>query len=423
MKKLLYVLLGIIGVIVILAGALIAWAYRPWADYHPLQIFTAISSGNPVDRAYVFGHWDKVLPYSTIKASSNPIEFTRDVRPMDVTYQYDGKSYPIDNYIKNTNVAAMLVLSKGKVVFEKYYYDLTPESRYHIYSATKSFLSTMVGIALKEGKIGSLDDRVDKYAPQFNGTAYGETTIRHLMMMSSGINYYHHKGFPNQSWIYIREWGLGQNPDEFAVALKRGREQGTDLNYLAIDSHVLSRAISGAYGKPIADVAYEKLWQPLGMNRSAIWSQSEGKDGVAFGQACLCPTLSNLALLGQLYVQDGVWNGQRVLPEGWVKQVGTPSASFQEPAPDSVYPYEGYGMQFWVPIDYKGEFFAYGAFGQFCWIDTVRGVVIAQFGAGTKESESSLKVQGEKALERINAFRAISAKAAELTQGDQVTKY
>jgi CubicO group peptidase (beta-lactamase class C family) len=103
-------------------------------------------------------------------------------------YEYEGQQYPVTDYIETANIAGLMVLQGGMVRFEYYGKGIDAESRYHIWSATKSFTSTLVGMALFEGKISSLDDTVEQYALQFAGTAYGKTTLRHLLMMSSGID-------------------------------------------------------------------------------------------------------------------------------------------------------------------------------------------------------------------------------------------
>ncbi len=128
------------------------------------------------------------------------------------------------------------------------------------------------------------------------------------------------------------------------------------------------------YNKPYHEIVIEKLWERLGMAGSTFWSKN-APDGHAFGHACLCPRLSEFVHLGALYLNDGVWKGKRLLPEGWVHDSGTPRAPFQEPKPGV----RGYGYQFWIPPGSKGEFMALGAFGQWLWIDIERGVAVAQF--------------------------------------------
>ena len=153
---------------------------------------------------------------------------------------------------------------------------------------------------------------------------------------------------------------------------------GTDFNYLATDTHVLSMVLRAAYGQPFHQIVQEQLWETIGMAGDAFWSQhADGDDGHAFGHACLCPRALEFAHLGQLYIQDGVWNGERLLPEGYAADSGSPRADFQQPKAGE----RGYGYQWWVPWRSRGESMALGAFGQVLWVDTVKRVAIAQFGA------------------------------------------
>jgi hypothetical protein len=134
--------------------------------------------------------------------------------------------------------------------------------------------------------------------------------------------------------------------------------------------------LRGVYDKPYHEIVIEKLWERIGMAGSAFWSKN-APDGHTFGNVCLCTRLIEFAHLGQFYLNDGVWEGKRLLPEGWVHECGTPRTSFQEPKPG----FRGYGYQFWIPPDSKGEFMALGGFNQILWINIERGVVVAQFSA------------------------------------------
>jgi CubicO group peptidase (beta-lactamase class C family) len=174
----------------------------------------------------------------------------------------------------------------------------------------------------------------------------------------------------------------GERISEWAKELGRRVPQGTDFNYLATDTHVLSTALKGVYGKPVADVLSEKLWELGGFTADATWSQdAKGEEGVALGHCCLSVTLTDFAHLGQLYLEDLVFDGKQTVPDDWFDLVANPHASFQEPhaeaGRDDVS--FGYSYQFWLPPGYDNEFVARGALGQYLWIDRKRGFVVAQF--------------------------------------------
>ena len=138
------------------------------------------------------------------------------------------------------------------------------------------------------------------------------------------------------------------------------------------------------------------------MTGHAYWNQNiEGENGMAIGYCCLNATLEDYARMGQFYLQDGVWDGQRLLPEGWVELATRPNAPFQEPGPDAVYAHRGYGLHFWVPEGYEGEYFMAGVYGQYVWVDERRNIVIARTAADTE--------WGPRTEESIAVMRALAA--------------
>ena len=211
-------------------------------------------------RAELFTHWERMHPHSILPGAATPRVYKRNTRSVDeVTYEMDGDTYKLTDYIERANVTGLMVLREGEVRLEHYGHGIDAESRYHIWSATKSFTSTLIGIALFEGKLSGLDDPAEKYAPQFKGTAYGETSIKHLLMMSSGIDYFHFKGSPDRNDMYKDLIQDGGDFDKWAAALPRRVPGGTDFNYIATDTHVLAAILRGAYGKPFVEIVQEKL--------------------------------------------------------------------------------------------------------------------------------------------------------------------
>ncbi|MCP3992188.1 MAG: serine hydrolase [Actinomycetia bacterium] len=337
----------------------------------------AAVGGSVEERAHLFSHWDEVLPQRSLSASTQPHRFKRHLRPLDVEYQFAGATRSLDHYIEHNDIVGLLVIADGAVVHETYRLGINPETRFHLWSASKSFTSTVIGRALHDGFIDSLDDPVNHFI-KLSGNGYGEATLGQVLTMSSGVNFFHMEGFPDRKEMYRQIWAGDRDLDDFAGELDRRVPPGTDFNYLATDTHVLSMVLRAVYDQPLHQVVQEQLWEPVGMAGNAFWSQhAPGEAGHAFGHACLCPRLLEFAHLGQLYVQDGVWNDTRLLPEGFVAASGMPQAATHEPS-EGV---RGYGYQWWIPWGYEGESMAIGAFGQMIWLDIKRGVSIAQFGA------------------------------------------
>jgi len=369
--------------------------FRPWSDAQGWRFFTGL---NPfVTRSDAFRNWQTVSEYVHLKASTTPREYERDLIDLnDITYEYEGETYTAKDYFTKANLSGLMVLSDNKVVVENYSQGINEETTWHLWSASKSFTSTVVGIAVKEGKIESLDDRVDKYAPQFKGTAYGETPIKHVVMMSSGIDFFHNKGKPNRTNMYVDTFIFRQNFDEWAAALPRRVDSGTDFNYIATDTHVLSRVVEGAYNKPYIDVVQEKLWSPGGFSSDAQWSIDSA--GNPMGHCCLSLTLQDFAHLGQIHLEDLVFDGRKVVNDDWLDMVQNSQGPFQEPqvTKDGRFK-DGYSMQWWLPVDYDQEFIARGASGQYLYVNKKENYVVAQFSARGKVSKK----------EEITFYRAV----------------
>ncbi|ODT89414.1 serine hydrolase [Phenylobacterium sp. SCN 70-31] len=332
----------------------------------------------PDDRVDVFTHYDRIFPVDRLTPSPRPRAYARDVKPLEATpYVFEGRESTVGDYMARANVNGLMALKGGKVVFEAYRNGVGPTTQHSLWSASKSYTITVLGVAVREGKIKSIDDPVETYAPQFKGTTYGPVSIRHVAMMSSGIQFFHDQGRPNRNDMYLALLG-GKNLDDFAAERGPRVPPGTDFNYLATDTHVLSAVLRGAYGKRYADIVQEKLWTPAGFSSGASWSKhARGPEGVNFGHCCLQATLQDFAHLGQLYLDDLVVGGKPLTPKGWADLVTRPSAPFQEPGEKA----RGYAMQFWVPQGHQDESMALGAFGQILWVDRKRGVVVAQLAA------------------------------------------
>lgn len=373
-----------------LAVSLALFVFRPWADHQGWRLF---HQANPfITRIHTHSNWDLVSPYVTLKASENPRQYERDLVDLaEINYVYDGVTYTAEDYFDKANLVGFMVLHDGKVIAEKYDQGVNSETTYMVMSSTKSFTSTLVGMALHEGKIESLDDRVEKYAEQYAGTAYGETPIKHLLTMSSGINFFHPSGLsPNRRDLYFDLYVRRMSFDDRTAAFTRRAEPGKEFIYLATDTHVLSRVVEGAYGEPFINVVQRKLWGPGGFASDAQWSVDV--DGNPFGQMALSVTLQDFAHLGQIYLEDLTFDGTPMVDSHWFDLVQNAPAPSHEPyeLPDGRF-VDGYSVQWWLPLGYDQEFIARGAGQQYMYVNKHKGYVVAQFsGLGTVSTKEEI---------------------------------
>jgi len=277
----------------------------------------------------------------------------------------------VDDWITERDVTALVVLKDGQIAYENYFKGTEPDDLRISWSVAKSYLSALVGILLEEGAIASLDDQVTQYAPALTGTAYDGATIRNVLNMASGVvfdeDYLDKNSDINRMGRVI---ALGGELDEFTASLDdRFAEPGTQWQYVSIDTHVIGMVVRGATGQSVADLLSEKIIVPMGLELEPYYL-TDGA-GVAFVLGGLNLTTRDYARMGQMFLQDGRYNGKQIVPADWV------DASTRATAPTTPGAI-GYGYQWWIPKDaVAGEFMARGVYGQYIYVNRDAGVVIA----------------------------------------------
>lgn len=303
----------------------------------------------------------------------------------------------VDDWIAERDVTALVVLKDGKIVYENYFLGTEPDDRRISWSVAKSYLSALVGVLLDEGKIASLDDQVTQYAPDLMGTAYEGATIRNVLNMASGVTFDEDYLDKNSDINRMgRVIALGGKLDEFTAALKDSfARPGDQWQYVSIDTHVIGMVIRGATGRTIPDLLSEKIITPMGLEFEPYYL-TDGS-GEAFVLGGLNLTTRDFARMGQMFLQDGMYNGTQIIPAEWVAASTAPTAPTQA---DAI----GYGYQWWVPKGAaKGEFMARGVYGQYIYINQTDGVVIATNAADRKFRNDGVSEQN------VEIFRLISA--------------
>ncbi|MEQ6248712.1 serine hydrolase [Sulfitobacter sp. HNIBRBA3233] len=299
-------------------------------------------------------------------------------------------------WIKDHAVTSLVVLKDGAVVHESYHLGTTAGDRRISWSVAKSYLSALIGILLEEGAIDSLDDPVTKYAPALVDSAYDGSTIRNVLNMASGVVFDEDYLDPDSDINRMgRVIALGGRLDDFTVDLKESfADPGTDWQYVSIDTHVLSMVVRGATDRSIPTLLSEKVIAPMGLEAEPYYL-TDGA-GTAFVLGGLNLTSRDYARFGQMYLQNGRWNGEQIVPADWVAASTRASAPT---GPDEL----GYGYQWWIPHGAReGEFLARGVYGQYIYINRAAGVVIA-----TTAAHRGFRAEG--AHERnVEIFRAIT---------------
>jgi CubicO group peptidase (beta-lactamase class C family) len=347
---------------------------------------------SPTIQAEGFLHWDRIFATRPIPRGKRVSEFKRAARELDVRFEDQGRTCDTNDLMRDEHLSGLLVLKHGEIVLERYALGLKPEGRWQSSSMVKSIASSLIGAALHDRLIGSLDDAMTKYLPDFAGTAYDGVTVRHLLNMTGGINWTEDYEDLNADVArhYIKPIAERQAGyiAKYLKTLKRIDPPGEQFYYNTGDTFLLSLILAKATGRTVADYCAEKIWGPAGMEQDGYF-MLESDDGQEITGSCCGASLRDYARFGQLMLNDGVTpDGVRVLPKGWTAEATAPSApNFHKdigarPRLDTS-AFTGYGYLWWV--HHPGSFMALGAYGQWIHVEPADGMVFVMVGAMPRE--------------------------------------
>lgn len=275
----------------------------------------------------------------------------------------------IDAYMHSQQIAGLVILQDGKVRFERYGLGFDASGRWTSFSVAKSFTSTLVGAAIEDGYIKSLEDKVSQYIPDLRGSAYDEVTVRQLLTMSSGVRWDENYEDPAADVAKFND----AKPDEGVDAtvsymrkLPRAHPPGEVWHYNTGETNLLGVLVSSATGLPLAKYLQDRIWHPAGMEATATWLQ--GKTGHEIAGCCLQAATRDFARFGLFVLNNGNANGRQIVPADWFSQAIVKQKDIGRPG-------RGYGFQWWTYDD--GAVAAQGIFGQGIFIDPKRRLVIA----------------------------------------------
>jgi CubicO group peptidase (beta-lactamase class C family) len=280
----------------------------------------------------------------------------------------------LDEFLRETETNAFLVVHEDRLVRERYFGGSTRDSLQTSFSAAKSFVSTLVGIAIDEGLIGSVDDRLTEYVPELvaRDPRFRRITLRHLLTMSSGIRY-REGGFPSLGDDTYTYYGV----DLRDVALNRVRIEGPPgivWEYNNYHPLLLGLVLERTTGTSVSDFMARRLWQPLGAEADATWNLDSERSGFEKMESGLNARAVDYARFGLLFLHNGEWNGRRIVSEDWVR-----AATGADTTTDPAY-YHGYRYFWWRDVDRPGRFYALGKYGQYIYVAPDAETVVVRFG-------------------------------------------
>ncbi|GJN55238.1 serine hydrolase domain-containing protein [Pseudomonas tohonis] len=327
-------------------------------------------------------------------------------RPMPTSFRFQNQEVAFNDWLVTSGTTGMLVMVDDQVAYEQYFQGNDAQSRAISWSIGKSFVSALVGIALAEGSIRSLDDPVSDYAPSLKGSGYDGVSLRDVLQMASGIDFSENYADPDAGINQLAQTiALGGSADAWVAKLPRANEPGRQHHYVSVDTQVLGMVLKGATGRRLTDYMADKLWASLGVECSGRWLTDDHGEELAFGGLNLC--LRDFARFGLLYLHDGRnLAGKQILPASWVQESVRPQQDYLRPGryQEEGQPNLGYGYQWWVPQSDEGEYMAVGVYGQFVYVNPTRRVVIAKNSAYTPYNQDGIRME----YESLEAFRAIA---------------
>jgi CubicO group peptidase (beta-lactamase class C family) len=323
-----------------------------------------------------FSNWDRIVPARTVAkgAEVSPLRRLPQEPPLAYRIRAGGEG-TIDRFMETNRNTGLLVLKGDTILVERYQYERTAEQRFQSMSMAKTVVAMLIGISLRDGLIQSLDDLASKYVPELKGHPYGETKLRVLLTMSSGVAFVENYDGKDDVSILGRATFGQQGPggaETVSSFNKRVVPAGTKFYYSSAETQVLGLVLRAAVGKPLAEYLSEKIWQPMGAEADASWLMDAG--GYEMGYAGLNATLRDWGRFGLLLANDGALNGKQIIPAAWVREATTPQAEYLKVgvAADRI----GYGYQTWLIHPDKRMFALLGVRGQAVFVDPQTKIVI-----------------------------------------------
>ena len=298
----------------------------------------------------------KLFSNRTIEKSSTPIPWA-----LSKTYNKKNISDSLRNKLTALETVALLIIRKDSIEYEEYWDSYSDSSFSNSFSMAKSYVSALIGTALKEGKIKSIDQPVCDYLPEFCEGDKKKITIRHLLTMSSGLNWQEAYSSP---FSPTTEAYYGTDLKNLMSTLKPIEEPGKIFRYKSGDTQILSFVLEKATGKKLSDYAREKLWEPLGCEHNALWSLDKD-NGYEKAYCCVNSNARDFAKFGKLYLDSGRVKNEQLIPLDYllssIQPTGMPDGDLDMKKSNF------YGYQWWIIPNYKGHdvFYARGILGQY----------------------------------------------------------
>ncbi len=314
-------------------------------------------------------HLDEIFTGRLIHKAPTPSRLVRVAEPR-ITWQFQGADLTLDDYLARTPTTGLLIVRDDTILVERYQYGRTDRHRFTSWSMAKTVTAMLVGIAVAEGRIRSIDDLAATYVPELAGSEYGRTSLRYLLQMSSGVRFSeHYTGSDDVSRLAYDTfflYGAG-GPSAVTPFNDRATAAGTKFSYASVETQVLGLVLRAATNRPPAEYLQSRIWQLIGAEADATWLVDNSGQEATY--CCLNAVLRDYARLGLLLAHDGNWRGHQIIPAAWVMDATTVRADQPHLRPGTATPSFGYGYQTWILSGERRMFMFWGVRGQRIYVD------------------------------------------------------
>jgi CubicO group peptidase (beta-lactamase class C family) len=324
-----------------------------------------------------YSHFEDIVHTRAVARAASPSPFRRADAEAAISYDFRNARFTIADYLRHSPATGLLIAKDDVILFEHYQYARTDHDRFLSQSMAKTITAMLIGIAVSEGAIKSVDDVVSTYVAALAGTEYGKTPIRALLHMSSGVAFSErYDGQDDIARLGRDLFGRPGKPAAASVGQFNTRESapGTKWHYASIETEILGLVLRAATGTPITDYLSEKIWQPIGAEADATWAIDGSGQEVTF--CCFNAVLRDYARLGRLLAHDGAWEGRQIIPRQWLIDATTVRPSDSYLAPGVATSYYGYGYQVWLLPGAERRFALLGIRGQMIFVDPTSKLVM-----------------------------------------------
>ena len=342
-----------------------------------------------------FGNIKEILPTRQVSKSQNFYPFRYDLLDLsNLKYKFKGEEFSLEDFIQTFKIAGLIVIRDGVILYESYDFGNDETTKWVSFSVTKSVTSMLLGAAIKDGHIKSVEDKVTIYLPQLLNSNYKDVSIKQVLQMSSGIDWNEDYEDP-LSDVNIAGALNSLNLYEYLNNLNKKSSAGNKFNYNTGETNLIGGIVRAAIGDNLSNYLEKKIWKPFGMEFNAYWVIDTDYEQ-ELGGCCLNATLRDYARLGMFAMNNGkLNNGVEILPKNWMKDSTTPSRNNSY-----------YGYQWWLDGPAYKSFYADGIFGQFIWIDPVSKTVVAMHAARDRADVDSF-VGGHRLNFMVSLIEAI----------------